>query len=40
MLRTADEHPAPIDLVEKPERQLSKVVFPEPDGPITARNSP
>jgi hypothetical protein len=34
-----DEDPARVDLVE-PETQLSNVVLPEPDGPMTATNWP
>ena len=30
----------PASISSRPERQLSSVVLPEPDGPITARNSP
>ena len=30
----------PPSMSSSPERQLSSVVLPEPDGPMTARNSP
>jgi hypothetical protein len=36
---TVDDHASVVDLIES-DKQLRRVVFPDPDAPITARNSP